>query len=308
MFGKIEEIKAVNDALKRVSYNTWLVLDLDNTVMESSLELGGDQWFTSLLHHANLSEPDQELAFLSVISIYHAVQAHIRAKAVEPEIVTIINALQHIGIPVLGLTARDLSISHSTIRQLADIGIDFSNNPIEQVDGSFYEQGIIFCSGGDKGAAFKRFLERCRNQPQHVVMLDDREKHLQHVKVAVEALGISFDGLRYGFLDAKVLQFDRQTASHQLAHLKERLPPTVQASIDRLHLIPDDLPAKATASQFVHGFFDEDHHALDTPFLPQRDYKRKKHTFFRSRSVSSVLYSQAEVDLSQEDSYSTTRT
>ena len=298
MFGKIEEINAVNDALKRVSYNTWLVLDLDNTVMESSLELGGDQWFTSLLDHANLSEPDKKLAFLSVIAIYHAVQAYIRAKAVEPEIVTIVKALQHIGIPVLGLTARDYSIRHSTIRQLDDIGIDFSINPIEQVDEAGYEHGIIFCSGGDKGVALKRFLEGCRLRPQHVVMLDDREKHLQHVKVAVEGLGITFDGLRYGFLDEKVSQFDKRTASHQLSHLKERLPPAVQDSIDRLRILPDDLPMRSIPSQFEHGFFPVEASQRVAPTF----YERKKQRLFRSMSESSIFYSPADTDFSHEDS------
>ena len=258
MFGRIEEIKGIHDALKRVSYNTWLVLDLDKTVMESKLDLGGDQWFTSLMSHAVLSEPDKDLAFMSVIAIYHAVQAYIRAQVVEPEIITVIRALQDIGIPVLALTARDECIGASTIRQLKDIGIDFSRHPIALRDGTSFKQGIIFCNGANKGEALRTFFAECKGRPQHVVMLDDREKHLLNVKHVVEELGIRFDGLRYGYLDEKVELFDREKASYQLAHLKERLPFEVQATIDRLHLISDDMAAAIIPSQFSHGFFDKD--------------------------------------------------
>lgn len=256
MFEKIEEIENIRQMLKRITYNTWLVLDLDNTVMESSLELGGDQWFTSLLHHAEIVGSNKELTVAAVIAIYHAVQEHVRTQAVEPSIVAVIRALQDIGVPILALTARDHSIRFSTIRQLSNVGIDFSRNPVRLRDGSTFDQGIIFCSGGNKGEALREFLCRCIENPDHIVMLDDKEKHLQHVKTALKSLRIPFAGLRYGFLDEKILQFNSKAASHQLACLKPRLPKAIQDTIDSLKITTDDLLIPCSPSPFSHGFFD----------------------------------------------------
>ena len=258
----IEEIPNIKAALKHISYDTCLVLDLDNTVMESSLELGGDQWFNGMLKHAIQVETNSQIAFAAVILIYYAVQNHVRTKAVEPEISQIIRALQDIGVPVIALTARDHSIMQPTIRQLNAIGIDFSRCSIPAEGSVSYDKGIIFCNGQNKGAALDGFLKTCAYLPQHIVMLDDKKAHLAHVMDAVDALGIRFSGFRYGFLDEKVSQFDMHTASHQLAHLKKRLSPEVQAAIEQLKLIPHGVDLALTEASCISGFF---HHTNPSP-------------------------------------------
>ena len=111
MLSKIEEISHVKSSLKNISFDTWVFLDLDNTVMESVLDLGGDQWFSYLMRNA-ASDSSAE----PIIKLYYAVQAHIRSQAVEPEIVLMINALQAIGVPVFALTARGPSNSETVKR------------------------------------------------------------------------------------------------------------------------------------------------------------------------------------------------
>nr|WP_028387605.1 DUF2608 domain-containing protein [Legionella fairfieldensis] len=149
---EIKETLTIKTALKNISYDTWLVLDLDNTVMESVLEVGSDQWFTNLVDYAMKVFLDQREATRLALLIYGAVQVHVRTKAVEPGIVKIIKALQDIGIPVFALTARDIAIKQSTIRQMEAIGIDFSRNCIN-VNNPSYEKGIIFCNGKNKSVA-----------------------------------------------------------------------------------------------------------------------------------------------------------
>ena len=260
MLSKIEEISNVKFALKNIQYDTWIFFDLDNTVMESVLELGGDQWFTHLMRHV---PADQQ----AVLSLYYAVQAHVRTQAVEPEIVMIIKALQAIGLPVFALTARGPTILQSTIRQLGDIGIDFSNHGME-----LPHSGIICCNGQNKGDALAQFLNQFTQRPRHLVMFDDKHPHLLHVQRAAESLNINYSGFRYGFLDEKVSQFDITKAGYQLAHIQDRLPLDVQAAISRLQLVPDNSQVTASASHGLNGFFPQqaasDEHSENTPALP----------------------------------------
>ena len=256
MLGEIKEIKTIHEALKDISYDTWLILDLDNTVMESRLELGGDAWFSALLTHATQHVTDKEQATALVIAIYRTIQFYVRTKAVESDIVAVIKGLQDIGIPVIGLTARDYFLSKATVRQLADIDIDFSRTHLAPVYGSMYERGIIYCDGRHKGEAFKQFLDHCQSWPSHIVMLDDKKGHLHHVHEVVEPLGIRFTGARYGFLDEKVKQFDMEKSKIQLAHLKARLPKYAQEVIEQLQLHPqdDDFDERLSPSA-AYGFF-----------------------------------------------------
>lgn len=246
MLSKIEEISNVKPALKNIHYDSWIFFDLDNTVMESVLELGGDQWFSHLMRHA----PSEQQA---VLALYYAVQAHVRTQAVEPEIVMIIKAFQAIGLPVFALTARGPAILQPTIRQLAEIGIDFSKNQKNQMRLS--QSGIICCNGQNKGDALAQFLNQCTQLPRHLVMFDDKHPHLLHVQRAVERLNIGYSGFRYGFLDEKVSQFDITKANCQLAHIHERLPLDVQAVISKLQLIPENGDTVANAADCLNGFF-----------------------------------------------------
>ena len=252
MLARIIEIKNIHEAFEIKDYeNLWVLFDLDNTVMWPRLELGGDAWFNCLLTHASQQIPHKETATALVVAVYHSVQSHVRTQAVEPETVTFIQELQARGVNVMGLTARDAFISAPTLRQLHDIGIDFTQ--------------IIYCNGGNKGEKLKIFLESCKlasTLPDHIVMFDDKLGHLKHVQAVLESFEIDFTGFRYGFLDEKVKQFDMRTSKIQLAHLKERLPPLTQSAIEQLNLAPTPVssPDRLSPSLFAHGFFPLDAH------------------------------------------------
>lgn len=244
----ISESKNIRDILKLVSFNSWLLLDLDNTVIEAIIELGSDQWFTKLIDHALHIIPNSKEAADLVVDIYTAVQHHINTQVVEKDIVGMIKTLQDIGIPVIGITARDNSLIDTTFRQLGENNINFGRTrdthetdiTLSQTQ-AVYHRGIIFCSGGDKGKCFKEFLEICDEHPEHVVMVDDKAKHLSHVQKLVESLGMRFDGLRYGYLDEKTQIVDMNAAHVQLAHIKHLLPNSIQGQIDRLQVLPSNL-------------------------------------------------------------------
>lgn len=251
----IKEILTIKTALRNISHDTWLVLDLDNTVMEPMLEVGSDQWFTSLRDYAVKISLDSKEAMQLVLSIYAAVQVHIRTKAVESEIVKIIKALQDIGIPVFALTARNIATKQATIRQLNAIGIDFSRRNSIKIDDPSYEKGIIFCNARNKGEVWEQFIKKCPTLPTDVVMLDDNKRHLERMLKAMKMLKINFTGLRYGFLDEKVSAFDMRPATHQLAYLAKYLPKDVQDAIASLQLIPYDFDSVSAASRFSNSFF-----------------------------------------------------
>ncbi|MFI4918422.1 MAG: DUF2608 domain-containing protein [Legionellales bacterium] len=236
----IVEGNEISTFLLHISYDSVVLFDLDNTVMESQIELGSDQWFTRLSAHANEVIPDDKSqAFNHVLTVYNSIQPYLRMKPVEPNVVMMIKALINTGLPVYGLTARGRSLQEVTERQLLKIGIDLRDQ-------------IIFCDGRDKGLCLKQQLEHLSEYPRHIAFVDDKAKCLQSVKEILLALRIPFTGLRYGFLDEKVKQIDFEKAHVQLAQLKEQLQPSVRASIDALKLTP-----KKEASQALNsaGFF-----------------------------------------------------
>mgnify|MGYP003655851710 CR=1 FL=1 len=221
--------------------DSWFVFDLDNTVHETSLELGSDQWFRALCQYGATIKLEDGNAVASVIAIYHAVQKHVNTVAVEQEAVDLIQSLQAEGRVVIGLTSRDTVLEEATYRQLESIGINL-------------REKIIFCSGADKGVCFVNSLKGRDEQPQHVIMAEDLLKHLVRMKAALQPLGIDFTGIRYGYLDEKVKHLDMGKAHIQLFQLKPHLPERTQHMIECLGInVPDNA---AQTDYMSHFYFD----------------------------------------------------
>lgn len=287
MFHKITEIKNFKEALNDIHHDTWVVLDLDNTVMTHRIELGGDAWFSGLFKHLSEQKLDTKTALPWVLSVYNTMQHFVRTTPVELDIVNIIKALQNIGIPVIGLTARGHSIRHQTLRQLADMGITFSQNTIVKNDDSNYFEGIIFCSGQNKGEKLNVFFSQLGYLPEHVCMLDDKKSHLEHVMHILEPLKINFSGFRYGYLDEKVSQFNMETANVQLAHLWEWLSSAVQQDIKNLKLLPTHLQ-EAGFDPLVYK--DSVFHPKHPLHLTENKPEANNKTLVRSKSAASFFY------------------
>ncbi len=286
------ELENFKEALKDIHFDTWFVLDLDNTVMTSLIAFGGDPWFEGLFTHVTQKEIEPAVAKPSLMSVYNTAQHFVRTTAVEPNIVKIIKALQDIGIPVIGLTARGYSIRHETLRQLADMGVDFSRNSIVPDDDSSCQGGIIFCAGGDKGENLRSILSRLGRVPRHITMLDDKKKHLERVMIALKPLGIHFSGFRYGYLDDEVKRFSMEAANIQLAHLWEWLSATVQEDVKKLKLIPEELLGTLNPLVYSKSFFHPDHplHPVKSKHHSDKLAQKQPKLLKRSISTSSFFY------------------
>lgn len=287
----IREIKYVHEALNEIHYNTWLILDLDNTVMTPCLQLGGDAWFSGLFKHLAQNNIDSTTAFPVVMSVYNAVQQFIRTLAVESKTVKLIKTLQDIGVPVIGLTARGYSISSQTVRQLADIEIDFSRNSILPDNNFSYAKGIIFCDGKNKGELVQSFFALQKKLPDHVCMLDDKINNLEDVLLTLKGLSISFSGLRYAYLDEQVKQFSMEKATSQLAFLGKWLSSSVWESIKNLKLIPESKQEALCPADYANSFFYPDHPAYSRSIsTPTAAMSLEKSKLARSPSALSFFY------------------
>jgi hypothetical protein len=247
---KIIETKDIRDILKlkHCTLGTFVALDLDNTIIEPEdehQELGSDQWFVQFIEYASRVKADKQEAIALVITVYHAVQHHVGLKVVQPEIVRIIQILQDLEIPVIGLTARGSEIIVPTRRELKKGGIDFLNQwePESAVldigaKGNLpvYKDGIIYCSGHPKDQCLKAFFDRVNIYPEKVLMVDDKEKYLTAVGKMVNQYGGSMVGLRYGFLDEKVKNHNLEEAQRKLAEIRGHLVDEAKEALVKLGL------------------------------------------------------------------------
>jgi hypothetical protein len=222
----IQDIHHIRDFLPRVRFNSLILWDLDNTLIRSTHELGSDSWFTHMMTHVIQKTKNDPRACRMAIDIYNHVQHHTKTTCTEPDIIKIIHRLRIIGIPQLIITARGKELKDTTLSQLKDNFLDFS------------AKEIIFCSGQNKGECLEQVLKKRQMRPKHILMIDDKKSHLEHIKETASKFGIAYHGFHYRYLEPLLAGFNMHAACYQLSLLHPSLPVKIQEHIIKLALIP----------------------------------------------------------------------
>lgn len=75
------------------------------------------------------------------------------------------------------------------------------------------------------------FFDAMQYYPESVVMIDDKRKHLESVREAINRYKGNFLGLRYGYLDEKSAKIDMDKAEEQMKEIMHQFPDKIQLSI-----------------------------------------------------------------------------
>ena len=94
---------------------TLLILDLDNTLIESSFHYGSYQWGGHLIREALKKGMNEDEALDSIIPHWNKAQYEIEMRTIEEEISDWLNLLHKQGVKMLALTARSLKIVQITL-------------------------------------------------------------------------------------------------------------------------------------------------------------------------------------------------
>lgn len=205
---------------------TIIVLDIDNTLAQPELLIGGEEWVVHVINKcADISITDPRARFAVIAPLYFDVIHAVDFIPIEFSTIHIIQELQQSGVIVIGLTARSFEVCDRTIEQLYNIGIDLSHASLWHEElwhdchlTYCHKNGIIFCDGNDKGKVLTHVFDRLAYSPTKVIAVDDKERHLHAISRAIDP-EIEFIGIRYGHLDEKVRNFDGSAADEQLLEL-----------------------------------------------------------------------------------------
>ena len=161
-------LTSFSSLLSHCASDTWVVLDLDDTVYcgyhapcHMMTERGLQRYQALITSHPHY----KQLPFASKSSITRQLQAAVsRKRGVERDTIHTIKQLQAAGVPVFALTARFSSMIATTKLELASLSLDLSlTSPfkhfVRDADTSaVISDGIIFSDGQEKGPILNRFL------------------------------------------------------------------------------------------------------------------------------------------------------
>ncbi len=225
--GKIIQTNKLADALAFLDRSSWLLLDLDDTLLEGENQLGRAKWYNYEIQKLMRQGADCEIAQKSFYPQWILSQILCPVRTVEPNSAGVVAKAQEMAQCVMGLTSRHPPIASLSVEQLQKLHIDLSKTaptlPIGFEWGeTLYRNGIWFITGFlSKGETFARMLAAVSNPPKRVICVDDGRLHLEEMEKALQPLQIEFIGIHY--TKAQERPFNPQVAEMQYSHLPEVL-------------------------------------------------------------------------------------
>lgn len=227
---EIVETKTVAEILPLIDADTWVVLDLDNTVFEGKQALGHTDWFYDKAYALMRSEGiSLEEATRACYPEWIEVQKVCPVQSVEQAFLPSLAPFQKQGIVMMGLTHRQPSLVESTLRQLRSLEWTFQPTApfkdslvVPSSTPTMYQEGVLFTGEyNKKGEIFVRFLSLIRQKPKKILFVDDKRSHVEDVEKAVVAQGILYLGVHYRATEHVAKVYDPVIAEFQKKFLTQ---------------------------------------------------------------------------------------
>ncbi|AMO58321.1 hypothetical protein GZ77_21590 [Endozoicomonas montiporae] len=193
--GQFLQQKLANGTLKKGSL---VILDLDDTTITTpeGQWLGRSEMFYRLVDKEQRRSPDrtrQEIVN-DIDPLLSFVYSRVPVQLTDSILPEVIQQLNSQNVLVIGMTARGMPVADVTRSQLKEVGITFSDTGAERLialpeDRHFIvEHGVVMAGQGNKKGEVLTALinEKVLPVPEQVMLIDDRDRHLNTVRDALE--------------------------------------------------------------------------------------------------------------------------
>lgn len=183
-----------------------IVLDIDNTVLTTDVDLGGDIWYQWQNGSDSLeakvtpaqrvfSENRKDSLYIVSNLLHNLGSMHLT----ESTLPTYLKMWQSIGATTLALTARDPAIRGATEQELKKNKLFFDKKTLKYADGGSivldypwgkqyisFANGVLMTRGGDKGKTLAHILGRAGKIFKAIIFVDDTFQNIADVKKQYE--------------------------------------------------------------------------------------------------------------------------
>ncbi len=200
--------------------NVLIVSDIDNTLLTSASDLGGDIWYQWQRGKLDVKPtPAQKVSclFEDTIGMLYELNPMTVTDPLVPEIVA---SWQLAGNTVMALTSRDPRYRSATERELKSNGIELGQSALTLENGVMpeyrhqmdreltYSQGVMMTTGMDKGKMLHWILDKTGRHFDAVIFIDDSRKNIDNMYTAWKDGNTDMDIFYYTSVeDARIARY-----------------------------------------------------------------------------------------------------
>ena len=202
--------------------NVLIVADIDNTLLTSATDRGGDIWYQWQRGKLDVKPtPEQQVSclFEDTISLLYELAP---MKLTEPQVPVLLNNWQEAGNTLLLLTSRAPKNRPATERELLRHGIDISQAALTPVDNAnpvyrqkleremSYSRGLMMTTGMNKGTMLKWLLNTTERQFNAIVFVDDSHTNIENMDNAWQQHNTDMRIFHYTHVEAERIKLQEQ--------------------------------------------------------------------------------------------------
>lgn len=227
---RVIETRHVEDILPYIDKDTWLLVDLDNTMFEGREALGHACWFGDELEQRLKQGMSRDEAIADIYPLWIETQKVNSVKPLEKNFIPTLKSLQREGITIMGLTHRQPSVVDSTVRQVHSLDFDFTTSApfqgtliVPARTPTEYYHGILFVGEYNRKIdVFEPFLKMIHKTPKKVVFIDNRRKNVDELE-SLSQQGIEYLGVHYTAINFAPCVYNPDVAAFQYKYLHQIL-------------------------------------------------------------------------------------
>lgn len=216
--GRIQELQSLRDLPVVGARDTWVIFDVDNTILRPTSSIGSHQWADLMRDEEIKKGIDPVVAGQRQHQYFSEVQGFVQVKLVEDDFLDVFADLRKSGVSIMALTARGDNLIATTLQQLIKVKVSFVESFPAQKDSSviqsYVRDGVIFAGGKSKGEVLSQIIGNSLHPPRRVIFVDDKRYNLEAVEKAFQNSTVEILGLRYGAADP-FLNVDKSLADLQ---------------------------------------------------------------------------------------------
>ncbi len=229
----IDQVDRTKVALKK----KLIVIDIDDTLLESKSILGTPTWFYNMVNKIRHAGASKSEAYEIMGKIDKIVQEQIEVQPIEDALIAAIKSWQKQKSLVIAITSRSNEFAEVTKKQLSNLSLDFYSSLffcVEQnwsdTHGKFNNGTLYVEEGHTKGELFETFFNiltnTCGVAVNLIAQADDQERYIKQINAIAEDNNINYIGIIYGKALSKRV-FNLSLANRELNLLQE----TIKAQI-----------------------------------------------------------------------------
>jgi FMN phosphatase YigB (HAD superfamily) len=194
---QFKDVEAKVSELQKEGKSPLIVIDIDNTLLTSTSDIGGDIWYQWQRGKLDVKPQDGDKVdclFQDSIGLLYEL---VPMKIIEDDVPSTVSNWQDSGLTVMALTSRSPNYRYATEREMARNQYDMTRTALKvkgeeelpiYIDNPkrplSYINGIMMTTGMNKGTMLEYILDKTGQSFSDVVFIDDSKKNVVNMEKA----------------------------------------------------------------------------------------------------------------------------